>query len=208
MHRIGHIMNKKWREEVAKKAHIIFENPETFPTVIGMEIDEIFSLLLSLEEDKIERDKLTDDLQEYNDEIVSIEYIGEQECMDISVSGDNLFYANNILTKNSFGLPATADLMFAIMQSPEEEEQNIVSFKQLKNRGNDVSYHRRFVTGVNKAKMRFFDTDQQIGESNTEDAGTRDPDTPVFDKGIFANRSTKDDKMRIMTGKKDYSALT
>ena len=55
----------------------------------------------------------------FNDEIVSIEEVGILDTIDISVDQDHLFYCNGILLKNSFGLPATVDLMLGI-QAPDE----------------------------------------------------------------------------------------
>lgn len=83
------------------------------------------------------------------DEIVSIEECDEEETLDIQVSGDNLFFANDILTHNcgvnnmesdmttvseSMGLPATADAMFDISQTEEDKELGIVRLGMMKNR--------------------------------------------------------------------------
>ena len=62
-------------------------------------------------------------------------------------------------TSESFGLPQTADFMFAMMTSEELEEQGQVLVKQLKNRYNDVTTNKRFVTGINRAKMKLYDVD-------------------------------------------------
>lgn len=77
-------------------------------------------------------------------------------------------------TSESFGLPATADLMFALISSEELESMGQIAVKQLKNRYNDVGYKKRFVIGVDRAKMRLFDVD------DTEQ--TLIDDTPIFDK--------------------------
>jgi len=71
----------------------------------------------------------------YNDEIISIEKIGEGKMMDIEVNKDHLFYANNILTKNSLGLPATADYM-SILGTDEDAMiyQSELFYKVVKNR--------------------------------------------------------------------------
>ena len=104
--------------------------------------------------------------------ILKIEELDEREMIDIEVSGNHLFYANNILTHNSssdvdltdtsesFGLPATADLMFAIISSEELENLGQIMIKQLKNRYNDPTLHKRFVLGIDRAKMRLYDVDQ------------------------------------------------
>ena len=64
----------------------------------------------------------------------------------------------------SFGLPATADFMFALISTEELEQQNQIMVKQLKNRYNDLTSYRRFVVGVDRAKMKLYDVEQ------TEDA--------------------------------------
>ena len=76
-------------------------------------------------------------------------------------------------TSESFGLPATADLMFALISTEELEQMNQIMVKQLKNRYNDPTHHKRFVIGVDRSKMRLFDVD--------EDGQTLTDDTPVFD---------------------------
>ena len=60
-------------------------------------------------------------------------------------------------TRESFGLPATADLMFALISSEELEERNQIAVKQLKNRYNDPTMNKRFVIGIDRAKMRLHD---------------------------------------------------
>jgi replicative DNA helicase len=77
-------------------------------------------------------------------------------------------------TSESFGLPATADLMFAIISTEELDREGQIMVKQLKNRYNDPVKHRRFVIGVDRSKMRLFDVEES--EQNLTD------DTPVFDK--------------------------
>ena len=63
-------------------------------------------------------------------------------------------------TSESFGLPATADLMFALISTEELESLGQILVKQLKNRYNDYSVHRRFVVGIDRAKMRLYDCEQ------------------------------------------------
>ena len=60
-------------------------------------------------------------------------------------------------TSESFGLPATADLMFALISTEELEEINQIMVKQLKNRYNDPTLNKRFVVGIDRAKMRLYD---------------------------------------------------
>ena len=66
-------------------------------------------------------------------------------------------------TSESFGLPATADLMFALISTDELEGLNQIMVKQLKNRYNDPTIFKRFVVGVDRAKMRLYDCEQNIG---------------------------------------------
>jgi len=63
-------------------------------------------------------------------------------------------------TSESFGLPATADFMFALISTEELQELDQIMIKQLKNRYNDPSFHRRFVVGVDRSKMRLYDCEQ------------------------------------------------
>jgi hypothetical protein len=118
----------------------------------NLDLFQLTDLLIKLETEKNEKNLLTDKDIDYNDEIVSIEYCGIKETIDISVSGDNLFYCNGVLTKNSFGLPATADLMFALISTEELEGLGQILVKQLKNRYNDPTIYKRFVVGIDRAK--------------------------------------------------------
>ena len=63
-------------------------------------------------------------------------------------------------TSESFGLPATADLMFALISTEELEELGQIMVKQLKNRYNDPTVNKRFVVGIDRAKMRLYDCEQ------------------------------------------------
>ena len=63
-------------------------------------------------------------------------------------------------TSESFGLPATADLMFALISTDELQELGQIMVKQLKNRYNDPTIHKRFIVGIDRAKMRLYDCEQ------------------------------------------------
>jgi len=78
-------------------------------------------------------------------------------------------------TSESFGLPATADLMFALISNEEMEKAGHISIKQLKNRYNDPGKHKRFVVGIDRSKMRLYD----VGEAHQD---VIDDGVPVFDK--------------------------
>ena len=76
-------------------------------------------------------------------------------------------------TSESFGLPATADLMFALISTEELEGLNQIMVKQLKNRYNDPTVFKRFVVGVDRAKMRLYDCEQKA-QDDILDNGTED----------------------------------
>jgi hypothetical protein len=130
-------------------------------------------------------------------EIISIEEIGEIDMIDIEVSGNHWFWANGILTHNSnsdvgledtsesFGLPATADFMFALISTEELEELNQIMVKQLKNRYSDPGYCRRFVVGIDRSKMRLYNVEQQAQEDII--------DGPVLSSN---NRTINSDKIK------------
>ena len=67
-------------------------------------------------------------------------------------------------TSESFGLPATADLMFALISTEELEGLGQILVKQLKNRYNDISINKRFIVGIDRAKMRLYDCEQEAQE--------------------------------------------
>ena len=90
-------------------------------------------------------------------------------------------------TSESFALPATADLMFALISTEELEDLNQILVKQLKNRYEDPSSNRRFVIGVNKAKMKFYDVEASA-QRNILDGPKVDDDKPVMDKSEFGQR--------------------
>jgi replicative DNA helicase len=73
-------------------------------------------------------------------------------------------------TSESFGLPATADLMFALISTEELEQLGQIMVKQLKNRYNDPTINKRFVVGIDRAKMRLYDCEQSAQE-NILDSG-------------------------------------
>jgi replicative DNA helicase len=72
-------------------------------------------------------------------------------------------------TSESFGLPATADFMFALMSNEELEQLGQMKVKQLKNRYNDPSVNRAFIIGVDRSKMRLYDVEQKA--QNIVDSG-------------------------------------
>lgn len=93
-------------------------------------------------------------------------------------------------TSESFGLPATADFMFALMSNEELQDLNQMLVKQLKNRYTDVSSLRKFVIGIDKPKMKLYDTEQHAHEELIDNG-------PAFDKtdtGVRINQERKFDR--------------
>ena len=86
-------------------------------------------------------------------------------------------------TSESFGLPATADLMFALISNDELSSNGQMLVKQLKNRYNDPGANQRFVVGIDRSKMRLFDVDQNDSPLNKEV-----DDGPAFDNSNSGQR--------------------
>ena len=89
-------------------------------------------------------------------------------------------------TSESFGLPATADLMFALISTEELEEVNQIMVKQLKNRYNDLNRNKRFVIGIDRSKMKLHDCDQSaqddIVDSGQEEEYNNDESKKIKNK--------------------------
>ena len=90
-------------------------------------------------------------------------------------------------TSESFGLPATADFMFALVSNEELEALNQILVKQLKNRYGDPNLYKRFVLGIDRAKMRLYDVEESA-QQDIVDAGI--PDKPL---NTFGNRERRKD---------------
>ena len=80
-------------------------------------------------------------------------------------------------TSESFGLPATADLMFALISTEELEGLNQIMVKQLKNRYNDPTVNKRFIVGIDRAKMRLYDCEQNA-QQDVVDSGQEEEYNP------------------------------
>jgi replicative DNA helicase len=91
-------------------------------------------------------------------------------------------------TSESFGLPATADLMFALISTEELSDMNQIMVKQLKSRYSDPNKNRRFIVGIDRAKMRLFNTEQS-SQYNLVDG-------PAFDSTPSGSK-TKFDKKQM-----------
>lgn len=158
-----------------KNLNLTYDEKYKFSTIISRELDK--NRTLSYEEfqelidHNIELEKLDIENINFNDEILEIEYIGEIESMDINVSGNHLFYANDVLTHNSatgsteadnsnvsdsMGSVMTSDFMLFLLQTPEMKENKEIIFKITKNR-----YTGRtdtWIMNIDYEHMRFSDT--------------------------------------------------
>ena len=85
-------------------------------------------------------------------------------------------------TSESIGLPQTADLMIALISSEELEERNQILVKQLKNRYNDPASNRKFIIGIDRAKMKLYNVEESAQDFT---AKTKQQDKPIFDNSDF-----------------------
>jgi archaellum biogenesis ATPase FlaH len=83
-------------------------------------------------------------------------------------------------TSESFGLPATADFMFALITNEELEQLNQIMVKQLKNRYSDLNYYKRFMVGVDRSKMRLYDTEQSAQNDIVDSGQVQDKPLNTF----------------------------
>jgi replicative DNA helicase len=110
---------------------------------------------------------------EFNVPIISATQTNRAGFADSDVGLEN--------TSESFGLPATADFMFALITTDELQELGQIMVKQLKNRYNDTSINRRFVVGIDRSKMRLYNVEPEAQNLMNDDK-------PVFDKSDFGNQ--------------------
>lgn len=97
-------------------------------------------------------------------------------------------------TSESFGLPATADFMFALISTEEFEQLNQLMVKQLKNRFNDPTFHKRFMIGVDRTKMRLYDLENSA-------------QTDIADSGNPAEDKDSDFSLNKIFKQKDFSGI-
>ena len=83
-------------------------------------------------------------------------------------------------TSESFGLPATADLMLALISTEQLEGMNQLMVKQLKNRYNDPTQNKRFVVGIDRSKMRLYDVEDSAQTLSSDEITTAAPDNKDF----------------------------
>lgn len=91
-------------------------------------------------------------------------------------------------TSESMGLPMTVDIMLAMISTDELEELGQIMIKQIANRYGDSSYYKRFVIGVNRARMKFFDLEESAQKDIIDSGQDKDDDVPAFDKSSFGKR--------------------
>ena len=126
-------------------------------------------------EEQEEKTRISDSLIVYNDEIIEIEYLGEKETIDISVTGDSLFYCNDILTKNSIGLAATADLICSLWREEEDIELGILNIGIQKNRFGPNFGSSAFKCNFNTLTLKetsadYFASDKDSSEDSVQNA--------------------------------------
>jgi len=93
-------------------------------------------------------------------------------------------------TSESFGLPATADFMFALISTEELEQSGRIMVKQLKNRYNDLSFYKRFTVGIDRAKMKLYNVDDSEATESILDAAEEDT-YEQFETAAKQNRLNK-----------------
>jgi len=113
---------------------------------------------------------------EYNVPILSATQVNRDGMNNTDIDMTN--------TSESIGLPQTVDMLFALISTEELDQLNQIIVKQIKNRYNDVNYYKRFVLGLDKSKMRFYDVEASA-QKNISDSGQPKDDTPSFDRGRF-----------------------
>jgi len=97
-------------------------------------------------------------------------------------------------TSESFGLPATADFMLALISTEELEQLGQIMVKQLKNRWGDPNSNKRFVIGIDRSRMRFYNAEQSAQDGIVDD-------TPVMSNSSFGSRWDEEEKDAVLPKK-------
>lgn len=192
---------EKLQDICFKKAHIMMN----MGLSQGMDVFDLTELLIKIELEKQEKQRLEDEKIDFNDEILEIEDVGELETVDISVTGNQLFYCNNILTKNSMGITHTADAIFGIVTSEALDELGQIMIKQLKNRWGDLGYYRRFLVGIDRSKMKIYELEENAQANiNSDSSGSfggnnkkQDGNSDAFDKTDIGTRLGSKRKSKV-----------
>lgn len=119
---------------------------------------------------------------EYNVPILSATQVNREGFSSSDIEMTN--------TSESFGVPAVVDLFFAIIRSEELDALNQIMVKQLASRYSDPTINKRFVLGVDRAKMQLYDV-ESYAQHNIADSNQVVEDSPVFDNSSFGKRSRK-----------------
>ena len=150
---------------------------------------QIADTIMLEELEKAELAKQLESQIDFNDEIVSIEVLEEQELMDITVTRDNLFYANGVLTKNSLGVAMTMDFAISLAQTEELMALKQIHGKQLKNRYGNKNEHNKFLLGLDLMLQRIYnvmDTEQNTVSNHPNYDTSRSITKPSSPKNKFA----------------------
>ena len=110
-------------------------------------------------------------------------------------------------TSESFGLPATADFMFALIASEELNDLGQIMVKQLKNRYNDPGMYTKFCVGVDRSKMRLYDVEQSAQEDLIGNARKKQEDKSVFDNRKFMTEDTERNKPKSKFDKSKFAGF-
>ena len=106
-------------------------------------------------------------------------------------------------TSESMGITHTADCILGLITSEQLDSMNQLMIKQLKNRWGDLSYYRRFLVGIERAKMKIYDLEESVQQTIHQDSGDikkQDDDRPVFDKSQFGQRQTGEKVSKFSIG--------
>ena len=106
-------------------------------------------------------------------------------------------------TSESMGITHTADCILGLITSEQLDSMNQLMIKQLKNRWGDLGYYRRFLVGIERAKMKIYDLEESVQQTIHQDSGDvkkQDDDRPVFDKSQFGQRQTGEKVSKFSIG--------
>jgi hypothetical protein len=110
-------------------------------------------------------------------------------------------------TSESFGLPATVDFMFALISTEDLEKMNQLMVKQLKNRYNDPTLNKRFVIGVDRAKMKLYDLEESAQKNISDSGNPQRQSLPKYDKPPQSRDSMQVNKDIFTANKRDFSKI-
>ena len=162
-----------------------------YPILKKYDYNKVFNAMAILELNSLEEEQKFDASIDFNDEIIEIEEVGELDVVDITVDNDSLFYANDVLTKNSYGLVFGCDILIGIITTPEFDAQNKICFKQLKNRYRDINMNNKFLLGVNKSKMKLYDLSTYTANPNADGKAELESEADEFTSSVLKIKRKK-----------------